>query len=69
MSDPVEILTRDLSSGRIHKRYRLGESLLTDERDNLDDAGAFDIITQAELADASPGDLCERCFPQREEKP
>lgn len=56
MSDIV--LTRDRSSGRIHKRLRAGKALATFEACNLDDAGAFDVLFELP---ANP-DLCRRCF-------
>lgn len=59
-----DVLTRDLSSGRIHRRHLTeGGQLLSDEADNLDDAGKFEVITADDLANAEPGELCERCFP------
>jgi len=57
------VLTRDRSSGRIHKRVREGNRLLVDERCNLDAAGAFDEVTEAALEDADVGQACEFCFP------
>ena len=58
-----DVLTRDLSSGRIHRRIRIGDNLATIEADNLDDAGEYEVITADQLSDAEPGELCERCFP------
>ena len=59
-----EVITRDLSSGKIHRRYLAPDgSLASIEADNLDDAGKYEAITPDQLADAEPGDLCERCFP------
>lgn len=62
MSDDI-VLTRDLSSGRIHRRMLTpaGE-VLTFEGDNLDQAGKYEVITAEQLSDAEPGELCERCF-------
>lgn len=67
--DPIrqggeEILTRDLSSGRIHRRY-LGVSgkAYTIEADNLDAAGEYEVITADDLANAEPDALCLNCFP------
>lgn len=61
---PQEVLTRDLSSGRIHRRLQ-GKSgkLYTLEADNLDDAGAYEVVTADDLANAEPDGLCLRCFP------
>lgn len=64
MGDPREgeiVYTRDRSSGRIHKRVRVGDGLTTFEGDNLDEAGMSDEL--ATLADVDPSDLCQRCFP------
>jgi hypothetical protein len=58
-----DVLTRDLSSGRIHRRIRVGDNLYTAEADNLDDAGKYEVITSEDLANAEPGQLCLRCFP------
>lgn len=66
MADTVAgevVLTRDLSSGRVHRRVRLaGETILRSfEADNLDDAGDYEVI--ASLEGIEPADLCARCFP------
>lgn len=61
MSD--DVLTRDLSSGRIHRRVRIGDQLASLEADNLDDAGEYEVITAEQLAEVEPGELCVRCFP------
>ena len=59
------VLTRDLSSGRIHKRYRTDSGeLATLEGDNLDVAGTYEIIETVEGAE--PDDLCHNCFPDAE---
>lgn len=40
------VLTQDLSSGRVHKRYRMpGGNLATYEGCNLDDAGDYTVVT------------------------
>lgn len=58
------VYTEDLSSGRVHARMVVDGALLTDERDNLDDAGEYREIT-AEEALAKPAEFrCERCFPE-----
>lgn len=60
-----EILTRDLSSGRIHRR-NLVDGIVTPqsfEADNLDQAGEYEVVTADALEHAEPGELCERCFP------
>ena len=60
MSDGEIILTRDLSSGRVHKRVVVGDRLATLEGDNLDQSGEYEIIPDIEgqLFD----DLCKHCF-------
>ena len=58
------VFTRDKSSGQIHKRIRLGTGLATLEGDNLDEAGAYEVLDT--LAEVDPSDLCERCFPPEE---
>lgn len=62
MTDGDVVLTRDESSGKIHKRVRNGKRLMVDERDNLDAAGTYRIIGQSEVEDADPSSLCEWCF-------
>ncbi len=61
---PSEILTRDLSSGKVHRRYLTpsGE-YATLEADNLDAAGDYEVISAEQLAEVEPGELCERCWP------
>ena len=66
MSDGEAILTRDSSSGRIHRRILVEDGRLIPyggEQDNLDDAGSYEIVTAEALEKAEPGELCERCFP------
>lgn len=59
------IVTRDRSSGRIHRRVRLPGEIRwrTFEGDNLDAAGDYDVIGAQELVDADPSALCGHCFP------
>ncbi len=68
MSDQLgpgdDVLTRDVSSGRIHRRIRVGKNLASIEADNLDDAGEYEIITYEQFETAEPSQLCERCFPK-----
>ena len=59
-----DVLTRDLSSGRIHRRIRVGDNLYTAEADYLDAAGEYEIVGADALDTANPDDLCERCFPK-----
>jgi hypothetical protein len=58
------VFTRDTSSGRIHRRVRDGDRLLVDERDNLDQAGAYEIVEEAALADVDAEAFCRHCFPE-----
>ena len=65
MADGDVILTRDKSSGKIHKRVVVGSELATLEADNLDQSGAFSVIGpegEIDLTDFLPEELCERCF-------
>lgn len=57
------VITRDRSSGRVHRRYRLAGSaeLVAHEGCNLDDAGEFDVLDSTDGVE--PADLCERDFP------
>jgi hypothetical protein len=56
------VLTQDISSGRVHKRFRADKGYATHEADNLDDAGAYKVLTQSEF-DELPADVrCKRCF-------
>lgn len=59
------ILTRDSSSGRLHKRIQIEDSdeLLTYEGCNLDEAGAFEVVDEGAITAADPEALCVRCFP------
>ena len=52
------VFTRDLTSGTVHKRIRDGARLLVDERCNLDQAGAYEVIVSLDTSE----DLCEHCF-------
>jgi hypothetical protein len=66
MSDGDVILTRDKSTGRVHKRTVVGRGLQTFEGDNLDQAGAYTILgplSEMALFNLVPGECCERCFP------
>ena len=61
---PVSIvLTRDRSSGRIHRRFRVEgiEGYASYELDNLDQAGAYDVIPDLSTV-GDEGELCKRCF-------
>ena len=59
------VLTQDISSGRVHRRYRMpGGQLASYEGCNLDDAGDYRFITDAELADQPHDALCQNCWPE-----
>lgn len=58
-----DVITRDISTGRIHRRIRVGDNLASIEADNLDDAGEYEIITADTFETAEPEQLCLRCFP------
>lgn len=62
--DNGTVLTRDLSSGKIHRRTLVGDELQSFEDDNLDVAGKYEVITADDLEKAEPGELCSRCFKQ-----
>ncbi len=61
--DVQTVLTRDLSSGRIHRRALVNGTVLTAEADNLDAAGEYEVITAETFAELDAPDLCLRCFP------
>ena len=71
MADMQEVTTRDRSSGRFHIRVLYGGRMLVDERCNLDQAGAYDIMPRGTRADRGRGVpvgtddkmLCQYCFP------
>lgn len=66
---PDAVYVRVKGTGHVHLAYRgrrRGDPLRVPEGCNLDDAGPREEITVAELADAEPGSLCERCFPPAE---
>lgn len=67
--EKVDIVhVRDTSSGRVHKRFRVEGShqLASFEGDNADTAGAYSVLTDAELAEVERDSLCRRCFPPEE---
>jgi hypothetical protein len=61
-ADGELVLTRDLSSGKIHKRVVIGKRLATLEGCNLDQSGAYEIIPAVDLDDEDPKNICQRCF-------
>lgn len=63
------VITQDVSSGRIHKRYRMpGGQLASFEGCNLDDAGDYVIVDSIEGVRIT-GDLCRNCYPPVETVP
>lgn len=59
---PMNVITRDKSSGRYHRRMSVNGRLYVDERCNLDQAGAYDTLKKIP-GDADVKDLCGHCFP------
>lgn len=55
-----QIYTRDLTSGKIHRRVLINGNYASLEADNLDDAGEFEVIES--IDNAEPENLCQRCF-------
>jgi hypothetical protein len=64
MNAALEAITRDLSSGRFHRRYRIEGTTnwLTYEACNADSAGEFEVVEDNALADVPHDALCRRCF-------
>lgn len=62
---PGELIHVITVTGRIHRAYRYQGRLLVDERCNLDDAqrDAGRLTQIIDISDASPAQLCHRCFP------
>lgn len=64
------ILTQDISSGRVHKRYRMpGGNLASFEGCNLDDAGDYWVLDSdtgrmPSGHSIATADLCRNCFPE-----
>jgi hypothetical protein len=56
------VFTKDLSSGRVHKRIRLAGRLVPygGEQDNQDDAGEYIVIPEVDGVPLE--DRCRRCF-------
>lgn len=71
MTEVTEITTRDESSGRYHHRYVVNGRTVVDERCNLDQAGAYHVMSRGTRADrgdgvpvgTDPALLCQYCFP------
>ncbi len=63
------VLTRDISSGRVHKRIRTAAGLVPygGEQENLDDAGSYEVVAADALETAEDGDVCRRCFGDKQD--
>lgn len=59
------VYTRDLSSGRVHTRYRVegSSALATREGCNVDQAGAYELVDADFVAATNPALLCDNDFP------
>ena len=64
MKEVLEALTRDVSSGHLHKRWRLEGTTawMTYEACNLDAAGGYEVVDDSAIADVPHEALCKRCF-------
>lgn len=76
MTEPLEgpglqrVVTRDLSSGRFHKRYRIAGRMYSQEGCNLDQAGGYEVMPRQSRGidgrgvpvGTDPALLCENCF-------
>jgi len=67
MSDHV--LTEDLSSGRVHKRYRAEAGYMSHGADNLDSAGPYRVLTDSATFRIPDDRWCKRCFPNGPKRP
>lgn len=67
MAEATIVNVRDISSGRIHRRFQIDSSgeLASFESDNADEAGEFEIVHFKDLADTPSAAFCKRCFPER----
>ena len=59
----TEVIVRDVSSGRLHRRTLVNGQMQSFEADNSDQAGEVVVVSEDVLATADPADLCKRCFP------
>ena len=55
-----QVYTRDLTSGKVHRRILINGNYASLEADNLDDADEFEVIESVDNVEAD--DLCVRCF-------
>ena len=65
------VYVRDISNQRVHKRFKEDgvRGLYSHESDNADSSGAYEVLTDAEMAEIEEGNLCRRCFPDIEGVP
>ena len=64
----TEVVIRDLSSGKLHRRYLVNGQYMAYEADNADQAGEFVVVGPDVLEKAEPDDLCKRCFPDHQDQ-
>lgn len=61
----TQIITRDRSSGRYHKRYRITEDgqtrTVVDERCQTDQSGGYDVVAAPRVIKGRK-ELCKYCF-------
>lgn len=62
------IITRDRSSGKHHLRFVINGHTYANEQDNLDDAGAYDVVPELP-EDIDSAKFCKRCFPEMHDHP
>ena len=60
------VYVRDVTTRRIHKRYRRDgdRALYAIEAEGPDTSGAYAVLTDAEMAEVDEDSLCSRCFPR-----
>lgn len=63
-----EVLWRDTSSGRLHRRYLVNGQIMGYEADNADQAGEGVVVGDDVLERAEPSELCKRCFPEHQDQ-
>lgn len=66
MTEGKEVVWRDTSSGRLHRRYLVNGQVMAYEADNADAAGEGVIVGYDVLERAEPGELCKRCYPDQQ---
>jgi len=65
----TEVYVRDITNHHVHRRFRKEgvRGLYSLEADNADSSGAYEVLTDAEMVEVAPEDLCLRCFPKEAE--